>query len=82
VFNKRVRDFAFGKRHMGWQCTVCGKIFSRTVDEIERDCDICCPEYVEREFRMHGCEIVLVEGQEKQEAEAFSHSCILPVHRE
>jgi len=67
---------------LGWQCTVCGKIFCRTVDEIERDSDVNRPEYVEREFRMHSCELVLVERQEKQEAARVVPFVHPPVHRE
>jgi hypothetical protein len=73
-----IASHLYGGKILAWQCSVCGKIFSRTVDEIERECDVNWPAYIEREFRMHSCELVLVERQEKQKAPKIA----LFVHRE
>jgi CheY-like chemotaxis protein len=55
---------------LAWQCSVCQKIFCRTLDEAERECcRINPPGYIEREFRFHNCVLVLVARQEKYDAD-------------
>ena len=61
---------------LGWQCTLCGKMFCRTLDETERSCGIDRPRHIESEFRMHRCGLVLVERQETHGARKL----VLRVH--
>jgi hypothetical protein len=50
---------------LAWQCSVCRKIFCRTLDEAGRECcTINPPRYIEREFRLHNCVLVLVSRYE------------------
>jgi hypothetical protein len=55
---------------LAWQCSVCRKIFCRSLDEVERECcTIAPPGYIEREFRLHNCVLVRVARQEKYDAD-------------
>ena len=53
---------------LAWQCSVCCKIFCRSLDEVERARTDETPLYIEREFRMHSCELVLVNCQKRRDA--------------
>jgi hypothetical protein len=44
---------------MAWKCAVCGKLFSITVQEVAQSPAQLPPLYLEREFRLHNCELQL-----------------------
>jgi hypothetical protein len=59
----------YGEKILAWQCSVCGTIFCRTLDETACDREITCqgynrPEHIEREFRVHNCEFALARRQQ------------------
>ena len=45
---------------MAWKCAVCGKLFSITVQEAVQSPTQLPPPYLEREFRLHNCELQLL----------------------
>jgi hypothetical protein len=52
-------------RVLAWQCSVCQKIFTLTVEEAERHYGVAPPGHIDRAFAMHKCEVVLVARYEK-----------------
>jgi hypothetical protein len=54
---------------LAWQCSLCCKLFSRPLEELERDGETNIPIYIKREFRMHNCDVALVSRQERRDAE-------------
>ena len=52
--------YRFGNSPMAWECAACGKFFSISVAEAEESAQLP-PPYVEREFRLHNCELHLCE---------------------
>jgi hypothetical protein len=44
---------------MAWECAVCGKLFSISVADAEHTASRFPPAYIEREFRLHNCELQL-----------------------
>jgi hypothetical protein len=44
---------------MAWKCAVCGKLFSITAQEAVQSPARLPPLYLEREFRLHNCELQL-----------------------
>ncbi len=52
---------------LAWQCSVCRKLFCRTLDEVERARTDETPLYIGSEFHMHSCELVLVGRQERRD---------------
>jgi hypothetical protein len=42
---------------IGWECTVCSKLFSISAEEVAKATDLFPPAHVEREFRIHNCEL-------------------------
>ena len=50
---------------LAWQCSVCRMMFCVPVEQAERNPSTNPPPYVEREFRIHSCQVVLVSQQEK-----------------
>jgi hypothetical protein len=42
---------------MAWECTVYGKLFSVPLTEAEQATDPSPPTHIEREFRLHNCEL-------------------------
>ncbi len=59
----------FGGKVLAWQCSVCRKLFCRTVVEVEHDGRNNPPIHIESEFHRHNCELVLVARQEQREAQ-------------
>lgn len=53
-------SYLFQGRVLAWECSACRKVFSLTVDEAGRIGVTTPPAHIEREFRMHDCEIVFV----------------------
>ena len=53
--------YRFGNSPMAWECAVCGKFFSISVEEAEASAAQLPPPYIEREFRLHSCELHLCE---------------------
>ncbi len=60
----------FRRKVLAWRCSVCWKIFCRTLDEVERESGNSPPIYIESEFRLHNCELVLVARQEQRAAQS------------
>jgi hypothetical protein len=52
--------YRFGSSPMAWQCAVCGKLFSISVAEAKESAQLP-PPYIEREFRLHSCELHLCD---------------------
>ncbi len=44
---------------MAWECAVCGKLFSLSLPEAEQQTSQRVPWHIEREFRLHSCELHL-----------------------
>jgi len=42
---------------LAWQCVVCGKPFTISIDEAERAIDLLPPLHIESEFNVHSCEL-------------------------
>jgi hypothetical protein len=59
-----IASHLFQGKILAWQCTLCGKLFCRTVDELKRDRGDTRPEYVEGEFQIHSCVHTLIEDLE------------------
>ena len=51
--------YRFNNSVMAWECAVCGKLFSISVTDAERAPTSFPPAYIEREFRLHNCELQL-----------------------
>jgi hypothetical protein len=52
--------YRFGNSPMAWQCAACGKLFSISAAEAQSATQLP-PLYIEREFRLHSCELHLCE---------------------
>ncbi len=52
--------YRFGNSPMAWECAVCGKFFSISVEEAQSAAQLP-PPYIEREFRLHSCELQLCD---------------------
>ncbi len=63
-----VASYLYKGKVLAWQCTLCGKIFSRSVTETERDCNGTRPEHIRCEFQNHSCEAELLQLVKKHEA--------------
>ena len=50
--------YRFGNSLMAWECALCGKLFSISVAEAQSAAQ-SPPPYIEREFRLHSCELQL-----------------------
>ncbi len=50
--------YRFGNSLMAWECALCGKLFSISVEEAQSAAQLP-PLYIEREFRLHSCELQL-----------------------
>jgi hypothetical protein len=48
--------YRFSNSLMAWQCAVCGKIFSITVEEARSAAQLP-PPHIEQEFQLHSCEL-------------------------
>ena len=59
----------YRRKVLAWQCSVCRKLFCRTVEQAEREPGEGVPVYVESAFRVHNCELVLVTRQERCDAQ-------------
>jgi hypothetical protein len=44
---------------LAWECVVCGKLFSISIDEAERATDRLPPSHIESEFNVHSCDLEL-----------------------
>lgn len=44
---------------MAWECAVCGKLFSISVMDAEASGTLSPPPHIDREFRLHNCELQL-----------------------
>lgn len=44
---------------LAWECAVCGKLFSISVADAESSATRFPPAYIEREFRLHNCQLQL-----------------------
>jgi hypothetical protein len=44
---------------LAWECVICGKLFSLSVADAERSTRRFPPPHIEREFRLHNCELQL-----------------------
>ncbi len=51
--------YRFKALPMAWACAVCGKLFSRTVEEAQQATSPLPPDYIYREFEIHNCELYL-----------------------
>ncbi len=66
VFSRAlVPSHFFQDKVLGWQCSLCRKLFCRTLDEVERTRTDETPLSIECEFRLHNCELVLINRQER-----------------
>jgi hypothetical protein len=52
--------YRFGNSLMAWECALCGKLFSISVEEAQSAAQLP-PPYIEREFRLHSCELQLCD---------------------
>ena len=50
--------YRFGNAPMAWECAACGKFFSISVEEAQSAAQLP-PPHIEREFRLHSCELQL-----------------------
>lgn len=44
---------------LAWECVICGKLFSLSVADAEKFPCRFPPPHIEREFRLHNCELQL-----------------------
>jgi hypothetical protein len=44
---------------MGWQCSLCGKLFSVRVADVDGGSSLSPPPHIDQEFRLHSCELQL-----------------------
>ncbi len=44
---------------LAWQCSLCGKLFTLTLDEAEQLHPVEPPAHVRYAFRLHDCQLVL-----------------------
>ncbi len=51
--------YRLGTALMAWECAVCGKLFSLSLPEAEQQSSQRPPWHIEREFRLHSCELHL-----------------------
>jgi hypothetical protein len=71
VFSRAlVPSHFFQRKVLAWRCSVCRKLFCRSLDEVACVGGDNPPIYIEREFRMHNCELVLVSRQEWRDESA------------
>ena len=66
----------FQTKALAWQCSLCRRLFCRTLEETERDGGTNPPIYIEREFRIHTCQLDPVELQEQCEGQRIARSRI------
>ncbi len=59
----------FQRKVLAWQCSVCRKLFCRTAEDTECAGGNDPPIYIESDFRIHNCAVVLLERQERRDAE-------------
>ncbi len=70
VFSRAlVPSHFFRGKVLAWQCSVCRKLFCRTVEEVDHDDGNNLPVYIESEFRLHDCELALVVRQEQHDSQ-------------
>ncbi len=54
-----VPRFLFGKGVLAWQCSLCCKMFTLTLEEAERLPSVEPPQYIADAFHLHDCQLVL-----------------------
>ena len=61
---------------LAWQCSLCHAMFCIPLEEAEERDEITPPDYVEHEFQVHNCVMVLVERGEVRRGRSPSHSSL------
>lgn len=61
IYNRALLpSYLFRQSVLAWECSICRKIFSVTAEEAERVPGNAPPAHIDREFRLHSCELMLV----------------------
>lgn len=61
-----IPTYFYRRSVLAWQCSVCRRMFSLTVDEAERETGAEPPPHIRREFRLHNCALALDAALEHQ----------------
>ncbi len=51
--------FIYRGRVLAWQCSLCCKMFSLTIEEAEREDSFRPPGHIQHMFRLHNCQLAL-----------------------
>ncbi len=62
--------YLLGPRVLAWQCSICRKMFTLSVDEVERLSNRAVPHYIETAFDAHDCVIELENMAERAQLSA------------
>lgn len=57
--------FLLGNTVLAWQCSICGKMFSLSVEEAQRLSGVRAPQHLRSAFACHNCELEMEADAER-----------------